>query len=125
MMRQQKFDPAEPPRTRAELNNDVCMNGCQCQLFYDSEPIGYSIFSMLGDPDLMSAVGSDTQYSVTHIFGLLPRESPATCSLKAAQCALRVCMHTRIQRNALSEGQRNALSLQPFRPLRPLLAASG
>eukprot|EP00959_Pyramimonas_sp_CCMP1952_P225210 4709534-Pyramimonas_sp.AAC.1 len=24
------------------------MNGCQCKLFYDSEPIGCSVFSMLG-----------------------------------------------------------------------------
>eukprot|EP00959_Pyramimonas_sp_CCMP1952_P334123 6997450-Pyramimonas_sp.AAC.2 len=46
---------------------------------------------------------------------MVPRENTAQCALKAAQCALRVCMYIRIKRNALSEGERNALSLQPFR----------
>jgi hypothetical protein len=49
MMRKQTFDPVESPKKRAELNNDLSMNGCQCKLFNDSELIGYSVFSMLGD----------------------------------------------------------------------------
>eukprot|EP00959_Pyramimonas_sp_CCMP1952_P397929 8337710-Pyramimonas_sp.AAC.1 len=36
-------------------------------------------------------------------------------SLKAAQCALKVCKYFGIKRNALSEGERMALSLQPRR----------
>eukprot|EP00959_Pyramimonas_sp_CCMP1952_P386053 8090622-Pyramimonas_sp.AAC.1 len=32
------------------------MNGCQCKLFYDSEPIGYSVFSVLGDQSSQPAV---------------------------------------------------------------------
>ena len=47
-MRKAKFDPVESPKRRAQLKNDMFMQGCQCWTYYDNEPIGYSIFSLLG-----------------------------------------------------------------------------
>ena len=48
IMRKAKFDPVESPKRRAQLKNDFSMQGCQCWTYYDNEPIGYSIFSLLG-----------------------------------------------------------------------------
>ena len=49
-MRKAKFDPVESPKKRAQLKNDSFMQGCQCWTYYENEqPIGYSVFSLLGN----------------------------------------------------------------------------
>ena len=47
-MRNNEFDPVESPKRREKLKNDFFMQGNQCWTFYGNEPIGYSIFSLLG-----------------------------------------------------------------------------
>ena len=48
MKRKEKFDPVESPKRRAHCKNDLFMAGCQCKAYYVNEPVGYSVFSLLG-----------------------------------------------------------------------------
>ena len=48
MKRKEKFDPVESPKRRAHCKNDMFMAGCQCKAYYVNEPVGYSVFSLLG-----------------------------------------------------------------------------
>ena len=48
MKRKEKFDPVESPKRRAHCKNELFMAGCQCKAYYVNEPVGYSVFSLLG-----------------------------------------------------------------------------
>ena len=80
MKRKEKFDPVESPKRRAHCKNELFMAGCQCKAYYVNEPVGYSVFSLLGAHSTHADVYLVQSVRIRRIrtfkFGLLPRESP-------------------------------------------------